>query len=233
MFISVDLPAPFSPRSACTSPSSRSRSMWSFATMPGKRLVMPRSSRTGGWATDSKNSGAGRRRPAPRIRAALLDRLRDALDETLLQQLVLRRDRVADRRRHLRAPLAVADAVRLRVEDRVVAAAERRARLRARADRLVDGHVHLLLRARQDVRAEVALVGVDADAHDVLLLRGIEGAEPATARDLEDHARAVRDLVQRQLLALRLVDEVLRVAVDRGRAGVRLLDPEAVAGDVA
>src|SRR2546430_409008 len=47
MFISVDLPAPFSPRSACTSFRRRSKSTWSFARTPGKRLVMPRSSRVG------------------------------------------------------------------------------------------------------------------------------------------------------------------------------------------
>src|SRR5690348_4574726 len=47
MFISVDFPAPFSPRSACTSPLRRSKPTWSFARTPGKRFVMPRSSRTG------------------------------------------------------------------------------------------------------------------------------------------------------------------------------------------
>ena len=41
MFISVDLPAPFSPSSACTSPLRRSRSTWSLATTPGNRFVMP------------------------------------------------------------------------------------------------------------------------------------------------------------------------------------------------
>jgi hypothetical protein len=45
MFIRVDLPAPFSPRSPCTSPGSTTRSMASFATTPGNRLVMPCSSR--------------------------------------------------------------------------------------------------------------------------------------------------------------------------------------------
>src|SRR6188472_2641961 len=46
MFISVDLPAPFSPSSACTSPSRRSKSVLSLATVPGKRLVMWRISST-------------------------------------------------------------------------------------------------------------------------------------------------------------------------------------------
>src|ERR687887_1781380 len=42
MFESVVLPAPFSPRSACTSPSAASKSTWSFATTPGNRFVIPR-----------------------------------------------------------------------------------------------------------------------------------------------------------------------------------------------
>src|SRR2546427_8908303 len=47
MFIRVVLPAPFSPRSAWISRSPRSRSIASFASVPpGKRLVMPRISRT-------------------------------------------------------------------------------------------------------------------------------------------------------------------------------------------
>src|SRR6266571_867462 len=48
MFISVVLPAPFSPRSAWISRSPRSRSIESFASVPvAKRLVTPRISRTG------------------------------------------------------------------------------------------------------------------------------------------------------------------------------------------
>ena len=48
MLISVDLPAPFSPSSACTSPAQSVRSMPSLATTPGKTLVIPRSSQSGG-----------------------------------------------------------------------------------------------------------------------------------------------------------------------------------------
>ena len=40
----VDLPAPFSPHSACTSPRRTRRWMSSFATTPGNRLVIPTSS---------------------------------------------------------------------------------------------------------------------------------------------------------------------------------------------
>src|SRR4051794_37855543 len=42
MFIKVDLPAPFSPRSACTSPRRMSRSTSSLATIPGNSFRMPR-----------------------------------------------------------------------------------------------------------------------------------------------------------------------------------------------
>ena len=42
MFESVLLPAPFSPSSACTSPTAASKSTPSFATTPGNRLVIPR-----------------------------------------------------------------------------------------------------------------------------------------------------------------------------------------------
>src|SRR5438093_1758508 len=42
MFDSVLLPAPFSPSSACTSPAAASKSTASFASTPGKRLVIPR-----------------------------------------------------------------------------------------------------------------------------------------------------------------------------------------------
>src|SRR6266511_6409922 len=62
MFMRVDLPAPFSPRSACTSPFVSSRSTWSLATTPGKRLVIPRSSSSGVSGIGSQPRGAG---PAP------------------------------------------------------------------------------------------------------------------------------------------------------------------------
>src|SRR6266550_3002429 len=48
MLIKVDLPAPFSPSKACTSPRRRSKSTWSLASTPGNSFVIPRSSRTGG-----------------------------------------------------------------------------------------------------------------------------------------------------------------------------------------
>ena len=50
-FMSVDLPAPFSPSRAWTSPTRRSKSTSSLATTPGKRLTMPRSSTASGHAS--------------------------------------------------------------------------------------------------------------------------------------------------------------------------------------
>src|SRR5512144_2620978 len=46
--INVDLPAPFSPISAWTSPARSSRSTSSLASTPGKRFVMPSSTTRGG-----------------------------------------------------------------------------------------------------------------------------------------------------------------------------------------
>src|SRR4051794_5363458 len=87
MFISVDLPAPFSPSSACTSPRRRSKSTWSFARTPGKRLVIPRSSRTGvseasaTVAADSRtNEESGHGARSPRVVGSLLGDLRRRLD---------------------------------------------------------------------------------------------------------------------------------------------------------
>ena len=100
-------------------------------------------------------------------------------------------------------------------------------------DRRVDGDVDLLECARHDLRAEVALVSVDADAEDVLRVGCVEHAEAALAGDLELDRRALRDLVQRLLLALRLCDEVLGVVVQRLDARIGLLRAELEAGDVA
>src|SRR4026208_1146490 len=84
MFISVDLPAPFSPSRAWTSPPRRSKSTWSLATTPGTCFVIPRGSRTveGSTATagDSREAAGG----ALLERSGRLDLARD----DLLLQLV-------------------------------------------------------------------------------------------------------------------------------------------------
>src|ERR1700759_2208567 len=67
MFESVDLPAPFSPSRACTSPSAASQSTPSFATTPGNRFVMFRSSTAAAMA----GRGRGRGGPARELGLAL------------------------------------------------------------------------------------------------------------------------------------------------------------------
>jgi len=52
------------------------------------------------------------------------------------------------------------------------------------------------------VAAQVALVGVDADAQQALLLGRVERAETALAGDLEDDLRALCDVVEGDPLAL-------------------------------
>src|SRR5688572_5423810 len=69
MFISVDLPAPFSPRRAWISPRRTSRSMPALASTPGNPLVMPPRTTLGGvpagnltegWTALSIGLGPGR-----------------------------------------------------------------------------------------------------------------------------------------------------------------------------
>src|SRR5579884_2238297 len=131
MFISVDLPAPFSPSSACTSPLRRSKSTWSFARTPGKRLVMPRSSRTGVSVGAAATSGDSTERATgacskagPGRNCAELPDLGRGLDlarDDLRAELV---DLLDVRGRHVRVDLAEADAVVLQVERQVRAARE-------------------------------------------------------------------------------------------------------------
>src|ERR1700756_3184971 len=101
MFIRVDLPAPFSPSSAWTSPSRRSKSMWSLARTPGNCFVMPRNSRTGvssmgGDSMPPKAEGGPRPRPPSmiplRFRLQARRRLDLALDDLLPQDGDLRQD---------------------------------------------------------------------------------------------------------------------------------------------
>ena len=78
MFESVLLPAPFSPSSACTSPTAASKSTPSLATTPGNRFVIPRiatASLVAGTAVATAFSRRGQhsvrgREPTARQRAA-------------------------------------------------------------------------------------------------------------------------------------------------------------------
>src|SRR2546422_7723408 len=53
ILMSVDLPAPFSPKSTCTSPGRRSKSTWSSACTPGNHLLSPRRRSSGGASATS------------------------------------------------------------------------------------------------------------------------------------------------------------------------------------
>src|SRR5256885_6018426 len=224
MLISVDLPAPFSPSSACTSPRRRSKSMWSLASTPGNCFVIPRSSRAGASSTRRLNNRAGpKARSGLCLRQLLPDRrrgLQRALDDLCLQLGDLRQPRLLEV--GARAELAQADAAVLQVEDEVAAALVALAGLRA-LDGEEDADVHPLHSTREDMRAEERLVDVDADGPLAGLLRSVERPEAAGAGDAEDDLRAGVELVLRHALALRLVDEVLRVPDLDGRARNALL----------
>src|SRR2546423_3304217 len=162
MLISVDLPAPFSPSRACTSPRRRSKSMWSLASTPGNCFVIPRSSRTGASSTGRLNNRAGpKARSAEPLRQVLADRQRRldlALDDLCLQRGDLLQPRLLEV--GPRAVLAQADATVLQVEDQVAAALVALARLRA-LDGEEDADIHPLHRTGEDVAAEERLVDVD------------------------------------------------------------------------
>src|SRR5215475_504388 len=222
MFISVDLPAPFSPSSAWTSPCRRSKSTWSFATTPGNRFVMPLSSRT----VEGSTATAGDSREA--ADGALLERSRDldlARDDLLLQLVHL----VDQRLRHGRVDLADVHAAVLQVEQQVVAALELALRDQLRG--LKDAVVDALDAGGEDALGVVVLVLVDADAPDAGLVGSLQRPEPAAARDLEQHLGALRDLVLSDRLALVRGDEVLGVADQDLDVRVVELRAVLVAGD--
>src|SRR4051794_4281772 len=184
--------------------------------MRPKRFVMPRSSSAASISRGDRSLRAGAHRVG-RGDLAALDLVLDRLD--LVGVLLARR-----------ADLADADAIALQVGDDVGAALV--GVVLGGLDRVEHRDVDLLQRARDDLRAEVGLVGVDADRLDALLLRRVDRAEAAGARDLEDDLRALGDLVERDLLALVLRGEALRVAVERLDGRIGLLRARLEARDV-
>src|SRR5690242_12060227 len=158
-------------------------------------------------------------------------RLRGRLDlarDDLRAELV---DLLDERRGDGRADLAERDAVVLQVEHEVAAALEARAALSS-LDGEVDARVDALHGAGQDVRGvQVELVDVDADPPDPGVVRRVQGAEAARAGDVELDLRARVDLVLCDRLALRRVEEVLRVALQDLDARVALLRTRLVAGE--
>src|SRR4051794_10132064 len=171
MFIRVDLPAPFSPSSACTSPLRRSKSTESLARTPGNRLVIPRSSSTGvssatgrfnhalppGPPASGTERAGDRDLPPASFRTTERDEVAfgDLLDLRRRLDLAgddLRAEHVDlldERGRHLRVDLAEADAVVLQVEREILATLE--LAVLGALDREVDALIDALDRARQDV----------------------------------------------------------------------------------
>src|SRR3954467_8508088 len=124
MFESVDLPAPFSPSSACTSPSAASKWTPSFGTTPGNGLVMSRSSTAA--AIEKGRTGP---EPRPPVTRSALRAPDDALHEVAhrhqvaVRRLVARLDLqlallVVDRAAEL-VPLAALDLLLLRSDQRL------------------------------------------------------------------------------------------------------------------
>src|SRR5579862_3905787 len=123
MFISVDLPAPFSPSNACTSPRRTSRSTSSLATVPGNSFRTPRISRTrsSAIAEHPKRNAKGRARGPPfRIHAAseCLEAARH-LERAGDDPRLVRGDELDPGPRNRRADPADAHATVLQVEQQV------------------------------------------------------------------------------------------------------------------
>src|SRR4029453_12518476 len=123
MFMSVDLPAPFSPRRACTSPGASSKSTPSFATTPGNRLVIPRSSRSGCWSAIGIGEGRASAPHLIRFALATADRVGD-LDLSGDDLVDLRLGLLDRLCRRVGARVTKADAVVGETEGRHLAAGE-------------------------------------------------------------------------------------------------------------
>src|SRR3989442_1478500 len=105
MFESVVLPAPFSPRSACTSPTAASKSTPSFATTPGNRFVIP-SIRTAAPCETAVLEGCALIPGASQLARGEAGRLSlraadHALDEPVHRVQILNRQPLAGRDAHL------------------------------------------------------------------------------------------------------------------------------------
>src|SRR5436305_2184293 len=200
MFISVDLPAPFSPRSAWISPGSTTRSMWSLATRSPKRLVMPRSSSLRASSQRVAEcrrppTGAGGRRAAS-LRLCRRDHLHLTADDVLLElgQLALQVGR------HLAVELVEVgqlDAVVGERADGTTTALQRAVgRLQHRVLYRVGDVLH---DGRQEHRAVLlgALAAVLVDPDDGVLTGALlgtgRGAEAGAARHRHDDVGVLRD----------------------------------------
>src|SRR6476469_6592862 len=235
VFIRVDVPAPFSPTTACTSPRPTVRLTSELATTPGNRLVIPRSSITGAPAGASASSGRsvetvlmvshphtigagpedGAPDPAPwsllrsSCRSGGRRDLQGAVLDLLLVLLQLGLDVVHEPTAGGVADTAVLEGVGL---------LGRLAGVLELLDRAVDGRVDLLDHRGQDVRLEgrvadgVVLVGVDPDGP----LLGVHGGGEAAVERAA--GRGVDDV--RTVLVHRLGGDLGTVDVAEARAAV-------------
>src|ERR671924_430375 len=250
--MSVDFPAPFSPTRAWISPDRKVRSTESFATTPGKRLVIPSSLIRGASSLAAFPSSASEARPPPlsvtrssaRFSSSLGLRrhLYLAVDDLLLELVELGLDVLGQE------PGVVVVLVH-RVPDSILCEPEHLGAglegvLSRLLDCVVDGGVDALEHRGKDQLSLLAargerLVGIDADGELFRLHRGLEEPGPRRAgRVIDDVGPAVVHLC-RQRLALSgvveggrrvtdVLDEDLDVGVHFSRsrleAGLEALD---------
>src|SRR6266508_782394 len=98
-------------------------------------------------------------------------------------------------------------------------------------DRAEHGHVHPLHRARQYVPAQMGLVYIDSNPPDPTLACRLQRPEAASAGDLEDDSRSLRDLAQGDRPTFRGVEEAVGIAVQRRDARIGSSRACLVAGD--
>src|ERR687893_167639 len=225
--MSVDLPAPFSPRRPRISPRLSLSEMLSFAFTGPNVLVMSRISRTAG-ASATPAAPSWR---SPSDMRSLVDGVRD-LDLAAYDVLAGLVDGVLDLLGHVAVEAPVGcEADTLLLQAAVHRLADRLLLLGGLLDRLLDGDVHALDDAREDrgLLEALGLVRVHADGEDVLLGGRLEEPAARVARGVIDHVGALLDLLLADLLAPGRVVECLgpraRVLGDDLAVGADRLDP--------
>ena len=237
MFISVDLPAPFSPSRQWISPGSKVRSIWSLAVKSPKRLVRPCSSSrmdptlpcgvVGGagvgrpawyavWAdSDAKyEPGRSELRPGSYSGGADSAVARSADGDRTVDDAGLE---LLDLRRELGSNSASRSWYGARETPSFSSVPTYGSLVERTAGGVGDGRRGRVVDAlddggQQDVAVVGGLeaVGVDPDAEVAGSLGSLEGTEATAAGDGEDDVRALLDLLLGDGLALRRVTEVAR-----------------------
>src|SRR4051794_2358073 len=247
MFESVVLPAPFSPRSAWTSPAAASKSTSSFATTAGKRLVIPRSATAGGGgeacaSPPSGESALGATDHAfdePVHGVQVLDREALSLLHAELALLVVERTgELVEAALQQSTSLGGDHALRLRRHLGAVRGEPREAVLHVPVvEAALPGPVHRGLRAPQVVRTprvdrgrqpllrrEALRVGVVTDPRDALRLGELPGR--GTVDVLAEYVGSCRDEALRSTLLLAGIEPGVRPDQMHLRARVRHLCTE-------